>query len=678
MRKKQERAGDSLKSKKMKKTLILLSLLTGMTGVAQAFSLGYSYSDEVAATNIHIGNTSNDYITSRNDAINYDTTLTGTMVKWNITFTYDFDMVDGTHKSLTGNGSTIAPATNSGSSTGSLQVNVKTDGDQHAASLTYGDSFNNNAQIAFNATDTLTLSYDNETNLLTLRNNTSEATTTYDCTPHPGKTAFSSGNVRAFTQSGSIPIKVTAISGQAITGSNGIVTLADNTQKDYGASYVTLLNSGRMNDLHSDAGVKAYVVDGNAEAWFAASGSDAATVEIAADIYLRGSYTGDSYGTLRMDTSQNHTLKLNGNIVLGSDTKISSHAYNPGDAGLVEFNGTVEAESSNGDKFDLNIVHRNNGTNIVFNNDVNVGRLETDNGSVTFNGMTNVDALTVGSNKSVSVGSTGTLNINSAENTARGSLCAEGVTFTSDGENGITLTNTGSSSASYSVSSADFTIAADILKVSGGTAETTINNAMNVASLINNSSASITGIDANTLKNVDAGKDLTLNSDDLTLTNLTLGAAVTLTVEQGSTEKLVTVTGTLEVAHDAILRAHLKLANNSTFTLKEGALTLGSNVTLGENITLDGEYAKGLNSLSDGGLLTLIKAADGTTLGNIEGYNQQDASLYFAGLNEGAYTVVANTTGLALQKNGTVVPEPATATLSLLALAGLCARRRRR
>lgn len=160
------------------------------------------------------------------------------------------------------------------------------------------------------------------------------------------------------------------------------------------------------------------------------------------------------------------------------------------------------------------------------------------------------------------------------------------------------------------------------------------------------------------------------------LQSVTLGSNVTLKVVQGETESLVTVTGTLDAAGGAKLLANLKLDTESTFTLSAGALTLGSSLELGENITLNGDYVN-LENLQEGSTLTLIQAATGTeiTYGN-NNYNGADAAMYFADLNQGEYTIVANGTTFGIQKAGSV-PEPTTGTLSLLALAGLMARRRK-
>lgn len=93
-----------------------------------------------------------------------------------------------------------------------------------------------------------------------------------------------------------------------------------------------------------------------------------------------------------------------------------------------------------------------------------------------------------------------------------------------------------------------------------------------------------------------------------------------------------------------------------------GALTLGA--ALNEGVTV---YATITDTANE---RTLLAADFSNWNGNVILQNE-DGTAY----NAGAYTWKATETGLKITK---AVPEPATATLSLLALAGLAARRRRK
>ncbi len=78
---------------------------------------------------------------------------------------------------------------------------------------------------------------------------------------------------------------------------------------------------------------------------------------------------------------------------------------------------------------------------------------------------------------------------------------------------------------------------------------------------------------------------------------------------------------------------------------------------------------------TEGMELFTVTGSDAATVSAIESALGTNVTVYEAGNIEGNGTHVADATG-SITTN--VVPEPATATLSLLALAGLAARRRRK
>ncbi|MBQ4614417.1 MAG: hypothetical protein IJB31_05765 [Akkermansia sp.] len=165
--------------------------------------------------------------------------------------------------------------------------------------------------------------------------------------------------------------------------------------------------------------------------------------------------------------------------------------------------------------------------------------------------------------------------------------------------------------------------------------------------------------------------------ESLTLdANTTFGAfkaADARTVETGS-ETTLTLT-TLTVGKGATLNANIVLGADSTLSL-EGCLTMGSTVSLTSGMTIDLSEDM-LALMYDGKAIDLFTSVDSLTLdGNI--------------INPDTVTNVNFTVDDKLQnfnmgysnEGGTVsitlVPEPTTATLSLLALAALAARRRRK
>ena len=169
-------------------------------------------------------------------------------------------------------------------------------------------------------------------------------------------------------------------------------------------------------------------------------------------------------------------------------------------------------------------------------------------------------------------------------------------------------------------------------------------------------------------------------SDFAALESLTLGGGSTFGAFK-TAESRVAATGSettltlssLTVGKGATLNANLALSLDSILSM-EGCLTMGSSVALASGMTIE---------LSDD-LLTLLYQGE-----TIDLFASVD-SLTLDGLNIAPETITAVTFNvddmeqrfdMAYSNEGsvsiTLVPEPTTATLSLLALAGLAARRRR-
>lgn len=150
------------------------------------------------------------------------------------------------------------------------------------------------------------------------------------------------------------------------------------------------------------------------------------------------------------------------------------------------------------------------------------------------------------------------------------------------------------------------------------------------------------------------------------------------TVAAEEQEAALCVNALLTAGIGSTLNANLALADGASldFADTQNGLTLGSTLTLGSGITLTDVM---VNTLHETGELVLFSGADALILGtetytgNIDGIAAAD---YISGLGTGYLLTYSGA------DNGGIVslkaPEPATATLSLLALATLAARRRRR
>lgn len=174
---------------------------------------------------------------------------------------------------------------------------------------------------------------------------------------------------------------------------------------------------------------------------------------------------------------------------------------------------------------------------------------------------------------------------------------------------------------------------------------------------------------------------LTVRGSTLTLAtsqNLAVGALSLSggTLTMGDHTPTISV-GSLTVEGDSTLNADLDL-RQASITLNGKTLNLGCTLTLG-GTTLDDSLPVVSSQYVD-----LFTGVDSLALGEGEGTADAitvDAYGYIANVGQGEYSLVYDGAAaggrVAIMKAGSV-PEPAIGTLSLLALAGLCARRRRK
>ena len=176
-----------------------------------------------------------------------------------------------------------------------------------------------------------------------------------------------------------------------------------------------------------------------------------------------------------------------------------------------------------------------------------------------------------------------------------------------------------------------------------------------------------------------------VNLQEGSVFKLELGAVLCLHETAGSDAATLTVNGSALLSGTSTLNAGLTLADGATLDMDyldagavtlNGALTFGEQVTIGENLLALLEDIKtqteGVALFTGIDSLTLPQTATTTTSGRVW------AGVVFSNLasNQNYYLVYQADTGtLSIVYN---VPEPATATLSLLALAALAARRRRK
>lgn len=201
------------------------------------------------------------------------------------------------------------------------------------------------------------------------------------------------------------------------------------------------------------------------------------------------------------------------------------------------------------------------------------------------------------------------------------------------------------------------------------------------------SDASDVGTSGRTLASVAAtGGNLTVTnvgSSGISITDIEIGAGRTVGVYTGDTasdKSVISLKGELTAGEGSGLKAGLS-------TLRGSSLTLNSFLDLGGNslYIIDTKLSGDVLNWADGDSITLF-----TNVGSWGGYDLgvldsvDDISWIFSNVGEWDnrynYTlssVVKDSVG-SIILNRSEVPEPGTATLSLLALAGLCSRRRRK
>ena len=177
-------------------------------------------------------------------------------------------------------------------------------------------------------------------------------------------------------------------------------------------------------------------------------------------------------------------------------------------------------------------------------------------------------------------------------------------------------------------------------------------------------------------------------------TGLSLGVYMSSETTEDSETNLF-IQGRLVGFTNSMVNANLTMMTGSeldVFGTNNTGINLGSALTFNLGMTLSEADANAVGSMATDGVYHLFNGVDSFTLGStytdvttsITAANAVDASAYFTNLEKGKYIITytgasnggANVGQVLLM--GMSVPEPATSTLSLLALAGLMARRRRK
>lgn len=396
--------------------------------------------------------------------------------------------------------------------------------------------------------------------------------------------------------------------------------------------------------------------------------------------------SGDTY-ELKNTVSGSGTLEVaTGTTLINNGKKVS--------ASLLLNGGVAEFSVGNSKSLSGGVMVQNGGT-LRFTGGSDILDYSSSNKSITVNSAT-IDfgntRQTMGSwtlrlsNNACVIGQGGTYDVG----TAAMDFNNGGTIFATSGDNSISATTRlrYGSTITYDVAAGASLDVSGIVHADGGrnggivknnAGALTLNNARNDMDsiVVNGGSADIHGAEAYTLVELRAAQD----------TELGFYAGAT---GDTSTEASVRVSGTASFAAGAELRANLTMADGAKLDLAEGGVLMGSTVTLESGITLSDDLLARIITLGVGESETLFSGVEALTLldgttsftfnpGELGVGNGVLAETYFSNLSGADYRLTFADDGvgegiLAI----TVVPEPASATLSLLALAALATRRRRK
>lgn len=259
----------------------------------------------------------------------------------------------------------------------------------------------------------------------------------------------------------------------------------------------------------------------------------------------------------------------------------------------------------------------------------------------------------------------------------------------------ITASGTGARSAqTYSMSNGNFavsnahfkSVATDNATLSNKLVNSSVENAGSGLLTVSHASNSITDVYASAGDMAVMQQAAGLNLDELVVASGKTVSAYTGTVASAAAEANVTVNKRAEFGAGAVLNANLTLAAGATLEVGVDGLTMGSTLTLSQGLTLGTDTLSRVQGLSVGESATLFRGVDALTLGNTSytSITTEDsilASPWFTNLTGDQYVLTYTGTdngSLSITMMSAAVPEPTTATLSLLALAALAARRRRK
>ncbi len=410
----------------------------------------------------------------------------------------------------------------------------------------------------------------------------------------------------------------------------------------------------------------------------------------------------DNMQTLRIDSVTNFNGTLSSSSFDNNNQLLSIGAANQGEG----FNAVIDAKATLTDGFEKTGA----GTLTLSNSTKATGSVAIKAGTLSFTVYN--EAMSVSEGSVITISDTGKFSHDGFNYTAKkvSSTVTEATEGSTSGSNSATITagtgignlglgnanltikdavmektSAGAKDVSATLSNVDFTVSGGIPSDYSYTVKFMGSAAQSLSKLTIQSGNKVEVANSNFSTSVlDNSGTLQLAKADISIETVVLsGGTVTLGTE--ADHDAVLSTDSLTVSGNSTVNANLVL-NGSSLTLNN-ALAMGSALTL-NNITLSGDLLSGY--IAENSTINLFTGVDSLTLGSttykaaeLTGVKQVNAEDVFINLGDDdfmlTYAAAADGNGgivaLVAQRN---VPEPTTATLSLLALMGLAARRRRR
>ncbi len=401
---------------------------------------------------------------------------------------------------------------------------------------------------------------------------------------------------------------------------------------------------------------------------------------------LAGNGTVSGTGVLQLEntgTAASHTItgnvKVGALYLLGNDSytingNLTVSGAEDGYARIKAASLTLGSGTHSINRFDLSDGSKSN-ADVVLNSGAHLTVGAAANG-----------AMWMGDDASLTVKNGASFSVFGVKTEAKNSTTDAEITFLATSNDSFGLTNSNyqfkDAKVSYAAAAEGSTLGIKLLNselVNTGSGTLTASHTGNVLS----------GIDAS------AGNVNIINAKAQTLSSLIIGSGKTVGLYTGaaapaiptSADEATVTTSSLEVkGADATLNANLVLSDGATVKLA-AALTMGSTVTLGEGMILSGDLVSTIQGLGEGETTNLFTGVDELYLGdstvasgNLTEADSVTLGTYFTGFDDTYYLGYDGQNVFAGVKSPVTpaVPEPTTATLSLLALAALASRRRRK